>query len=93
MVSRLVVGLVAWLAVVGCVHPNRIEEHHGEAQGELVRRMVENPEAEQAPAAGVEGLDPITGEALMGKYEEQQGESKEPGQGPSIIQIESGGSR
>ena len=41
----------------------------------------------------VEGLDPDTGEAVVGKYQETQRESREPSQLPSIIQIESGSNR
>jgi hypothetical protein len=91
--ARTALLLVALgVAFLGCAH-SRVEEHWGEAQEELVTRMVANPEAEQAPAQAVEGLDPGTGEAVVEKYEQNQRESREPSQLPSIIQIESGGSR
>jgi hypothetical protein len=95
MVSRrqLALALVVGLGFAGCANPARVEKHWGEAQQELVNRMVENPEAEQAPPAPVEGLDPLTGEAVTQKYEEGQGESREPSQLPSIIQIETGSGR
>lgn len=79
--------------LAGCVHPERVEEHWGESQREVWSRMTENPEAEHAPAAGVDGLDPLTGEAVIEKYDDTQRESREPTAHPSIIQIETGGSR
>jgi hypothetical protein len=83
---------LALAALLGCTH-SRVEKHWGEAQDELVGRMVANPEAEQAQAQPLEGLDPGTAEAVVEKYEQTQRESREPSQLPSIIQIESGGSR
>jgi hypothetical protein len=80
-------------SMLGCAQTSRVDQHWGEAQDELVTRMVQNPEAEQAPPQPVEGLDPDTGEAVVEKYGETQRESREPNQLPSIIQIESGGSR
>ena len=91
-VRTLLLVLGIGLALPACTH-SRVEEHWGEAQEELVTRMVANPEAEQAPAQPVEGLDPDTGEAVVGKYQETQRESREPSQLPSIIQIESGSNR
>jgi len=78
-------------ALASCQH-SRVAEHWGEAQRGNVARMVENPEAEHAPASEVVGLDPLTAEAVIGKYGRRQAESRQPSQLPSIIQISAGGS-
>lgn len=72
------------LAAAGCT-TSRVAEHFGEAQRENVARMIENPEAERAPAQPVLGLDPLTAEEVVGKYEREQGRSREPSQVPSIL--------
>jgi hypothetical protein len=84
----LVLGCLG--CALGCQH-SRVAEHWGEAQRGNVARMVQNPEAEHAESSPVEGLDPLTGEAVIGKYGREQVEPQEASQLPSIIQI-SGGS-
>ena len=81
--------LLGAAGLVACQH-SRVAEHWGLAQRENVARMVQNPEAEAAEASAVEGLDALTGEAVVGKYEREQSESRDGSQLPSIIQIESG---
>jgi hypothetical protein len=93
----LVTGYYAVLMTVGCAvlmtvgcAPSRVAEHMGEAQHENVARMVENPEAESAPAAAITGLDPLTGEAVVEKYEREQVEAKDAESRRSILELMTG---
>jgi len=93
VVRAVACGFVLVFGVaVGCAH-SRVDAHWGEAQGAVVERMVVDPGAEAAAATPVEGLDPDTGEAVVEKYIEAQGEAREASQLPSIIQIDAGGRR
>jgi hypothetical protein len=83
-------GLAGLVGIGMACQQSRVAEHWGEAQRENVARMVQNPEAEFAPANPVEGLDPLSGEAVIGKYGREQAEAKEPGQLPSIIELSTG---
>ena len=79
----------AVLVTVGCAH-SRVAEHMGEAQHENVARMVENPEAEHTPAAAITGLDPLTGEAVVGKYEREQAEAEDAEPRRSVLEFMTG---
>jgi len=79
--------------LVGSCAQSRVAEHFGEAQRGNVAHMVEHPEAEQAPPAAVEGLDPITGRAVIGTYEREQSAPREASRLPSIIEFSTGSER
>ncbi len=84
---------IAWVALgaaaTGC-HHSWVEERFGDAQRANVARMVENPEAEQAPSDPVEGLDPVTAEAVVDSYQREQERPRSEGAPASIIELSTG---
>ena len=72
---------------------SRVAEEIGETQRETVARMTADPAAAQRNLDSPSGMDPLTGEQVMEKYEKKQGKIGKQRQTPSIIQIGTGSRR
>jgi len=87
-VSVSLIGVLC-LGLAGCL--GKRPEAWAEAYHENNQTMVENPAAAEQNPDSPQGLDGATAEQVFGKFEKRQGESKSPGESPSIINIDSGG--
>ena len=68
------VALTAALAFgVGCVSP--VEENWGDAYRTNKANMIQNPDAGSPDP--VEGLDPVTGQLVVERYEQEQRKTRE----------------
>jgi hypothetical protein len=93
-VSRLlsIPFIVVALCASACNPALRVDAHTGEAQRDAIARLTADPDAAYRNLDGPSGLDPLTAEKVVEKYEKKQGKSERPSSNPSIIQISSGGS-
>ena len=64
---------LALLFAIGCVTP--VDEHWGDAYRANKAAMIQNPDAGSPDP--VEGLDPITGQLVVERYEREQKKSPE----------------
>ena len=88
----LVISFVLTAFSAACT-TSRVAEEIGEAQQETVARMTADPAAAQRNLDSPSGMDPLTGEQVMEKYEKKQGKIGKQRQTPSIIQIGTGSRR
>ena len=88
----LVIGIVLVALSAACT-TSRVAEEIGEAHHETVARMIADPAAAQRNLDSPSGMDPLTGEQVMEKYEKKQGQAGNKQQMPSIIQIGTGSQR
>jgi response regulator of citrate/malate metabolism len=84
---------VALAALCAACTTSRVAEQIGEAHQETVARMTADPAAAQRNLDSPSGMDPLTGEQVMEKYQKKQGQTGKKRQTPSIIQIGTGSQR
>jgi hypothetical protein len=88
----LVISFVLVALSAACT-TSRVAEQIGEAQHETVARMTADPGAARRNLEPPTGMDSLTGEQVMEKYEKKQGQAGKKQQMPSIIQIGTGSQR
>jgi len=73
----------------GCGYfgPTELEQHWGDAHRDNKAQMIANPAAGELHRDPVEGLDPKTGENVMGKHRRAESGSGTGQSDPSIVNI------
>jgi len=84
---------VSLVALCAACTTSRVAEEMGESQRKIVADMTADPAAAQRNLDSPSGMDPLTGEQVMKKYEKKQGQTGKQRQMPSFIQIGTGSRR